>query len=150
MLQYSLENFLIIFVVVTLFTYGNSLNMFRTIKVTISRYVDMLCVVLSFGDRNWENWKLLIKERIAKITKLRNLFYLEGFNDFFKFYNFWSFGVLSLWTSLLCIVGELAEGRSVDGAVGVGDRGQVTCDTWHVTHDMWKGELLFSSVGLVK
>ena len=65
--------------------------------------------------------------------------------DFKILDSFLGFGFLSWWTSLLCIVGELAGAWSMAVAVGHGDMWQVTCDmwhmicdTWHVTRDSWK------------
>ena len=52
------------------------------------------------------DWRLLVKERIAKIAKLGTLF------------GFWHLGFWQ--TSLLCIVGELPGGRSVAVTVAVG------------------------------
>ena len=49
----------------------------------------------------------------------------------------WGFCVLSWWTSLLCIVGELAARGSVALAVGVADRWQGTGYRWHVAYDIW-------------
>ena len=46
--------------------------------------------------------------------------------------------LLSWWTSLLCIVGDLAGGGSVARAVGVGDRWHVAGDRWQVIDDMWQ------------
>ena len=42
---------------------------------------------------------------------------------------------MSLQTSLLCIVVELAWGGSLAVSVGVRDRGLVTCDRWHMTNE---------------
>ena len=68
-----------------------------------------------------------------------------GFLQFWRFLRFGIFQVLvSLWTLLLCITGELAGQGSVAVAVGISDRWQVTRskrhmtnDTWHVTPDIW-------------
>ena len=60
------------------------------------------------------------------------ILYVAVFNIFLK--TFWD--CRSMRTSLLCIVGELAEGGSVDVAVVV-DRWQVTSDRWHTTGDRW-------------
>ena len=101
--------------------------------------------VPSVNDRNWESWRLLVKECIANIGKLKTLFLKQIL--LCSFLTFWVFG--SLQTSLLCTVVELAEWGSV--AVGISDRlkvtfdmwhvtcdmGYVTCDMWHVTCDLW-------------
>ena len=79
-------------------------------------------------------------------TKKIDIMQLGGLKG--QFLCFW---VLSWWTSLLCIVGELSWGGSEAVAVSIGERGKmkcdmwhvicdmwyVTCDTWHPTHDMW-------------
>ena len=44
---------------------------------------------------------------------------------------------LSLWTILLCIVGEKAGRWYVAVAVGVSVMWKVTCARWHVPGDMW-------------
>ena len=48
------------------------------------------------------------------------------------------FWVLSWRTSLLCIVGELTGGRSLDVAVYLGDMWHMTGDRWYVTGDRWQ------------
>ena len=58
--------------------------------------MDILSSVPSDGERNWENgesWRLLVKDRIAKIAKLRTLL-LKGFDYFWGFKPtnvFWGF-----------------------------------------------------------
>ena len=75
-----------------------------------------LSIVPSGGDLKRVNWRLLVKERIDKVSILRTVFLkvlmIVGVFNLFLF--FW-FGFLS--NSLLCIVGELARGGSVADAV---------------------------------
>ena len=72
--------------------------------------------VPSFNDRNRESWRLLVKDCIANVGKLRILFFVCGSFRLFFQYKLIVFGLSR--TSLLCIVGELA--GSV--AVGISDR----------------------------
>ena len=75
------------------------------------------------------------KSLLLILANLKTDFFPNCFGDFFLLYldcfpDFWS-----LPTSLLCMVGGLAEGGSVAMAVGVSEKRQVTDDTQHVTHD---------------
>ena len=80
------------------------------------------------------DWRLLVKERICIIgISLKNIWCFFLLWCFSEFWIFWVFGPLH--TSLLCLVGELAGGGAV--AVAVGDTQHVTCDTLHVTNEMW-------------
>ena len=65
-----------------------------------------------------------LKTDFCQTVSVIFLFYLDCFPDFW-----------SLQTSLLCMVGGLAEVGSVAMAVGVSEKRQVTDDTQHVTHD---------------
>ena len=56
------------------------------------------------------------------------------------FENVFGLGILFWWTSLLCIVGELAGGGSLAVAFGFGDRLQVTHDTLHYTRSKGKSK----------
>ena len=94
----------------------------------------------SVAPHIWKNrflvdWRLLVKESITYIGILLNVSGFCGFDDFLRFESFLVFW--SLWTSLLCIVGDLAEGWFVAVAVGVSDRWQVTVYRWHATRDTW-------------
>ena len=72
-------------------------------------------IVLPFaGDQDQESWELKTKNPV--------------FQPILGFWNI--FPVLFWWTSILCIVGELA--GSVRVAVGVGDRWQVTGYVWYI------------------
>ena len=85
------------------------------------------------GTRNGMDYRLLAKERIAKIAKQGTLFF--KILKTFWVLTFLGFLVLSWWTSLLCIVGELAGGGSLAvGAVDVSDMWHVTQYMWHVTY----------------
>ena len=90
--------------------------------------------VPSVSYRKQMSWRLLVKEPIAKIAKLRTP-PIFGRLQPFRFWIYFSF-FLSWWTRLLCIVGELAGGWSV--VVGVGYRRHVTCDRGQVTGDRWQ------------
>ena len=90
--------------------------------------------VPSVSYRKQMSWRLLVKEPIAKIAKLRTP-PIFGRLQPFRFWIYFSF-FLSWWTRLLCIVGELAGGWSV--VVGVGYRRHVTCDMWQGTGDRWQ------------
>ena len=68
--------------------------------------VDVLLCVPSAGNRNQEGWRLLVKELIAKITKLRSP--LLCFDLFLGFEKIFGLLVPSWQTSLLCIVRDLA------------------------------------------
>ena len=65
-----------------------------------------------------------------------NVLHVVPFQPFFVV---WFFFVLSWWTSVLWIVGELAGKGAVTAAVhiGVGDTWHMTCDTWHVSCKTW-------------
>ena len=104
-------------------------NIFRYSFVSILWYSLITGVCHCPGPRNRLDWQPLVEEHIAPISKLKkkNIFFL-CLDSILGYWHFFSFGVnrpygLSCCTSLLCIVGELAEGRSV--AVGVGDRRQI-------------------------
>ena len=66
------------------------------------------------GNWSQEGYGLFVEERIARISKLGTHFL--KFRNVFGFDIVMDLWVLSLQTSLLCILGELAV------AVGVGDR----------------------------
>ena len=108
------------------------------------------------------DWRGLVKEFVANICIPLAFFKFLPFQWFFCLKIFLVCG--SLQTSLLCIVGKLAGGRSV--AFGVSDRWHVThdtqqmipdtwnltpdtwhmpCDIWQVTPDRWHMKLLFFS-----
>ena len=87
-----------------------------------SCYVRLLFVCLSLvssvGDQNQEGWRLLVKESIVKLSKVRTCFFKDYI--FLGALNlFGAFWVLSWGTSLLYIVGDLAGGGSLAMAVDV-------------------------------
>ena len=58
------------------------------------------------------DWRLLVEERIANIGIPLDILGFCCFKDFLRLEIFWVFGFLR--TSVLCIIGELAGGGSVD------------------------------------
>ena len=89
-------------------------------------------VVPSAGYQNQESWRLLVKERITKLAKLRILFFLLSAINVFQFF-LSDFLVLSWQTSLLCTVGGVRRGwvcRLLALVRGV--RGQLICDSKQV------------------
>ena len=100
-------------------------------NISISRDVHMfvwMYIVSSVNDRNQESWRLLVKESIVNIAKLRTPFF-EHFNVFYVSKKLNS---------------GVAGGASVAMAVDFRDiwhytfeMWQVTGDTWQVTHDRW-------------
>ena len=81
----------------------------------------------------------MVEDHITNIEKWRNPFVKYFF--LYRFVILVGFWVLSWWTSLLCIMGELAGGGSMAMAVGVGVR-------WQMKRDMWKDYLLERGWGL--
>ena len=85
-------------------------------------------VVPSVGDRNRESWRLLVKECIAKIGKLRPLFLLKVWTIFW------------VWRRKKWVVGSVGVNQPTENSGGV-SRGRVCgCDCWrwwHVTGDRW-------------
>ena len=80
-----------------------------------SDYLFICHVCVPFiGNWSQEGYRLFVEERIARISKLGTRFLM--FRNVFGFDIVLDLWVLSLQTSLLCILGELAV------AVGVGDR----------------------------
>ena len=80
----------------------------------------------SAGTRNYIDWRLLVRKRIANISKVRNLFggILTLFLSHFlggKYAGSPRQKFLSWQTSLLCIVGKLSGGGYVALAIRVGD-----------------------------
>ena len=71
----------------------------------------------------------------VSLISARRWFYFQSVWMILFFIFFLCFLFLSWWSSLLCIVVELAAEGSVRVAVGVGDRWQMTCHmtccTWH-------------------
>ena len=99
--------------------------------------VCVLCICLSpslvTGNKRARNFRcrhIMLKLQNSKL-------FLWCFLPIFVL-TLWWFLVWSWWTSILCIVGDLAGRWSVAVAVCVGDRWQVTCDRWNVTGDRWQ------------
>ena len=91
------------------------------------------CWFCSSGLSSW----YLVKEGIANIGIPVDFLVCFTFVDFyFLFLRFFLGFLESLWTSILCIVGEWVKVGSKAVAVGVCDRWQVTRNMWHMTGDM--------------